>query len=97
MKSPEEFSSELSRSSRGAAFSSARRKLVTTLHPEVRQAANRGLQVFPVPEVAQWTGHPEQLLEEATVEISCLARRAGGRESLLRLARHPLQILHSPA
>ena len=72
MKSPEEILSELGRCSLGSAFSSTRRNSLISTRAELRQAANRGLQIFPVPEIAKWTSHPELLIKEATLEVSRL-------------------------
>jgi len=81
MKSPEEFLSELSRSSRGAVFATARTKPLPSLHPEVWQAANRSLAIFPDPEVARLTGRPEFLIGEATSDISRLEELAAEHPS----------------
>lgn len=42
------------------------------LPDEVREAANRGWRIFPVPEVAKLTGNPDLLIDSATSEISSL-------------------------
>lgn len=76
MKSAEEFLSALDRGSRGAAFSTTRQKPLVSLLTELRKTANRGLEIFPVPEIAQWTRHPELLIREATLEISRLEELA---------------------
>jgi hypothetical protein len=77
MKSPEQFLATLSRSSHGAALSSTRRKpLLIALRTELQQTANRGIQIFPVPGIAQWTGQTDLLIREATVEISRLEELA---------------------
>ena len=76
MKSPEEFLSELCRSSRGETLKLAKAKPLSRLHAEVQQAANLGLPVFPVPEVARLTGRPESLIAEATSDICRLEELA---------------------
>ena len=48
----------------------------SSLDPEVRQAANRGLAVFPVPEFAKLTGQSEFLVGEATSDVSRLEELA---------------------
>lgn len=73
MKSIEAFLLDLARrqSSSSAALTSDRLK-----HPAipdaVRQAANRGWQVFPVSALAKLKGDPDQLIGEATSDISRL-------------------------
>jgi hypothetical protein len=69
MKSPEEFLSEFCRSSRSSVFAGAQSESLPSLHPDVRKAANHGLAVFPVPEVARLTGRPELLIAEATSDF----------------------------
>ena len=73
MRSLEEFFNEHNkRDFRGLAQTSASRQSRFELHPELRQAANRGLAIFPVPESARLTGQPERLIGEATSQISRL-------------------------
>jgi hypothetical protein len=73
MKSPEEFFSERKlRISLDEAFTSPRGKSVLTLHPEVRQAASRGLEIFPIPEFAAFSGRSDLLIGEATTNASHL-------------------------
>jgi len=73
MRSLEDFFNEHNKPDlRGVAFNSARRQPHFELHLELRQAANRGLEVFPVPEIARLAGQPERLIGEATSDISCL-------------------------
>lgn len=76
MKSPEEFLSELCRSSRGSVFSSAPTKSLPSLHPDLRKAANHSLTVFPVPEEARLTGRLEALIREGTSDVSRLEELA---------------------
>lgn len=76
MISPEDFLSELCRTSRGEDFASARTQPHSGLHADVRQAANLGLAVFPVPEVARLTRRPESLIAEATSDICRLEELA---------------------
>lgn len=76
MKSAEVFLSELNRSSRGAVLTSAGMKPLSSLHPAVRQAASRGLAVFPVPELAKLTGQSDFLIGEATSDLSRLEELA---------------------
>jgi hypothetical protein len=96
MKSPEQFFAELGQTSRQPVSSSTTPTSLTALHPEVRQAAIRGLAVFPVPEIAQWTGNPDRLIERATDEVSrlqelaaenprCAWRATSSRFCILRL------------
>jgi len=80
MKSPEVFLSELNLRSRRAVVMTTRLNPVPSLSCEVRQAANRGLAVFPVPEFAKLTGKPEFFIGEATSDIS---RLESGRPSTL--------------
>jgi hypothetical protein len=73
MRSLEEFFNEHNkRDFRGLALTSAKRKPVFELHLELRQAANRGLEVFPIPEIAKLAGQQDRLIGEATSEISRL-------------------------
>lgn len=81
MKSPEEFLSELSRTSCAASFMPAHTKPQSRLHSDVRHAANLGLAVFPIPEIARLTGKPELLIGEATTEISLLEELAAEHPS----------------
>jgi len=46
------------------------------LHPEVRAMANRGLWIFPVPEIATITADPELLIAEATTDLIRLEEMA---------------------
>lgn len=46
------------------------------LHSELRQAANRGFEIFPVPEIAKLAGQPERLLGEATSDVDRLEELA---------------------
>ena len=86
MKSAEVFLSELNRSSRGAVLTSTGMKPLSSLHPAVRQVANRGLAVYPVPELAKLTGQSDFLIGEATSDISRLEELA---------AEHPGSIWHA--
>jgi hypothetical protein len=81
MKSPEVFLSELNLSSRSAVVMTTRLNPVPSLSCEVRQAANRGLAVFPVPEFAKLTGKPEFFIGEATSDISRLEEWAAEHPS----------------
>lgn len=76
MRSPEQFFAELGQISRQTVSTPTTPYPLTSLHPEVRQAVNRGLAVFPVSEIAQWTGNPERLTEQATDEVSRLQELA---------------------
>ncbi|MFP5234355.1 MAG: bifunctional DNA primase/polymerase [Acidobacteriota bacterium] len=53
----------------GTAFQSPRGKSLSTLHPDVCQTANRGLEIFPVPEFAMFSGHADLLIGEATSDL----------------------------
>ena len=72
VKSLEDFFYEVSQTSREKALSRNGPNSLTILHPELCEAVHRGLEIFPVPEVAQWTRQPERLIEEATCDISRL-------------------------
>lgn len=77
MKSIEEFFSEQNRLNViSAACNSQQRKPLTPLHDEVLQAANRGFQIFPEPELARLFGQPEQLIDEASNDTSHLEELA---------------------
>ena len=77
MRSLEDFFNEHNkRDLRGVALTSARREPHFELHLELRQAANRGLEIFPVPKIAKLTGQPERLIGEATSDISRLEELA---------------------
>lgn len=76
MKAPEERLSQFGRSSRGAAFSPKRGKPLVSLRTAVQQATIRGLRIVPVPQIVQWTGKPELLVKEATLEITRLEELA---------------------
>jgi hypothetical protein len=69
------------------------RKLVSPLHVEVRDAANRGFAAFPVPETATLIGQAEQLIDEATSDISRLEELAAKHPSCgWRVALDPSQL-----
>jgi hypothetical protein len=73
MKSIEEFFSEQNRRNViSTACDSQQRKPLSPLHDEVLQAANRGFQVFPEPEMARLFGQQEQLIDEASNDTSRL-------------------------
>ncbi len=77
MRSLDDFFNEHNkRDFRGLAQTSATRRSRFELHPELRQAANRGLAIFPVPESARLTGQPEMLIGEATSQTSRLEELA---------------------
>lgn len=73
MKTLEEFFYEQNRRSLPcSAFSSPHGKLLSALRAEVRETANRGFAIFPVTELSRLTGQPDQLIGEATSDISRL-------------------------
>jgi hypothetical protein len=74
MKSIEMYLSELARhrNSQYAASTSRDNNCLLTLPEEVRQAANRGWQIFPVSPLAKFSGNPDLLIAEATSEVSRL-------------------------
>jgi hypothetical protein len=73
MRSLEEFFRERNRRTfPGLAHNVKANQPRLELHPELRQAANRGLLIFPVPEIAKLTGQPDQLIGEATCDGSRL-------------------------
>ena len=77
MRSLEEFFHDQSkRAVHDHALPSPATKPRFELYPELRQAANRGFDVFPVPEIARLTGQPERLIGEATSDISRLEELA---------------------
>lgn len=77
MKSIEEFLLQHPRrDSRGAVRTSPSGKSHSSLPPEVRQIANRGLAVFPAPEFARLNGREDFLIGEATSQISRLEELA---------------------
>lgn len=55
---------------------SATHRSVFELQHELRQAANCGLKIFPVPEIAKLTGQADWLIGEATSDISRLEELA---------------------
>lgn len=67
----EEFFSQLP-DPRSAAFTSLECTHDSLLPDEVRQAANRGLRIFPAGQVAKLTGNSDLLIGEATCDISRL-------------------------
>ncbi len=78
MRSLEElFPERNTRALADRALTSATRQPRFELHPELRQAANRGFEIFPVPEIARLAGQPERLIGEATSDISRLEELAG--------------------
>ena len=91
MRSLEDFFNEHNkRDFRGLALTFARRQPLFELHLELRQAANRGLKVFPVPEIAKLAGQPERLIGEATSDISRLEEsRSSIRFAVWRVALGP--------
>jgi len=75
MKSIDAFFSERNlRASRESVYWT--RGFASPLHVEVRQAAERGFAVFPVPEPARLAGRPEHLIAEATSEMSLVEELA---------------------
>jgi hypothetical protein len=77
MRSLEEFFNEHNkRAFRDLALTSAKHQSLFKLHPELRQAANRGLEIFPVPEIAKLAGQPDLLIGEATSDVSRLEELA---------------------
>lgn len=77
MKSLAEFFSEgNSQSWRDRVIESKNGQVVAGLHPEVSATANRGLEVFPVPEFARFSGQPELLIGEATSDLGRLEELA---------------------
>lgn len=78
MRSLEEFFSERNTQALAdRALTSATHQSRFELHPELRQAANRGFEIFPVPEIARLAGQQERLIGEATSDISRLEELAG--------------------
>ncbi len=78
MRSLEEFFSERNTQALAdRALTSATHQSRFELHPELRQAANRGFEIFPVPEIARLAGQQERLIGEATSDISRLEDLAG--------------------
>ena len=77
MRSLEEFFSEHNkRAFRDLALTSVKHQSRFKLHPELHQAANRGLEIFPVPEIAKLAGRPDLLIGEATSDVSRLEELA---------------------
>jgi len=77
MKSIEQFFSEQNRRNViNTACDSQQRKPLSPLHDEVLQAASRGFQVFPEPEMARLFGQQEQLIDEASNDTSRLKELA---------------------
>lgn len=77
MRSLEDFFRERNpRSWRGPTVASAQRKPLSGLYPEVRAAANRGLQVFPVSDYARVSRQPNLLIAEASCDIARLEEMA---------------------
>jgi hypothetical protein len=77
VKSIEEFLLQHPRrDSRGAVRTSPNGKSHSSLPPEVRQIANRGLAVFPAPEFARLNGREDFLIGEATSQIARLEELA---------------------
>lgn len=78
MEPIEEFLCNLTRrqSQPSAAFASDHFKPHPDLPDLVRQAANRGWQIFPVPPLAKLKGNPDLLIAEATSDISRLQELA---------------------
>ncbi len=73
MKIPDGYISVRNRRiSSDAAFTSLRGKSTSPLHPELRQAASRGLEIFPVSELAKLTGNLDLLIGKASSDISRL-------------------------
>lgn len=77
MRSLEEFFRERNRRTfPGLALNAKANHARFELHPDLRQAANRGLRIFPVTEIAKLTGQPDQLIGEATCDVSRLEELA---------------------
>ena len=77
MRSLEEFFRERNRRTfPGLALNAKANHARFELHPDLRQAVNRGLRIFPVTEIAKLTGQPDQLIGEATCDVSRLEELA---------------------
>lgn len=77
MKTLDEFFSDQNR--RTPAFPRSgcpQQNLFSALRQEVRDAANRGFAIFPVPDLAKLTAQRDLLIGEATSDISCLEQLA---------------------
>jgi hypothetical protein len=74
MKSIEVYLSELARHRNSQYRASTSRDNISRsrLPEEVRQAANRGWQIFPVSPLAKFSGNPDLLIAEATSQVSRL-------------------------
>jgi hypothetical protein len=57
-------------------FGSSQRSSFSVLSQELRETANRGLAIFPVPDLARLTAQRDQLISEATSDISRLEELA---------------------
>jgi hypothetical protein len=69
----EEFFSEHNRNiSTSSRLGSSQRKLLAVLKQEVRDTANRGFAIFPVPELAKLTAQRDRLIGEATSDSARL-------------------------
>lgn len=77
MKTLEEFFSEHNKGiSPFPRFGSPQRNLISALRQEVRDTANRGFAIFPVPDLAKLTVQQDLLIGEATSDISRLEELA---------------------
>ena len=77
MRSLEEFFREGNRRTvPGRALNAKANQARFELHPDLHQAANRGLRIFPATEIAKLTGQPDQLIGEATCDVSRLEELA---------------------
>jgi hypothetical protein len=77
MKTLEEFFSEHNSGiSRFPRFGSPQRNQFSALRPEVRDTANRGFAIFPVPELAKLTAQRDLLIGEATSDVTRLKELA---------------------
>jgi hypothetical protein len=77
MKTLEEFFSEYNRGiSPVPGFGSSKGSPFSVLRPELRDSANRGFAMFPVPEFARLTAQRDLLIGEATSDLSRLEELA---------------------
>ena len=77
MKTLEEFFSEHNRSiSPVPRFGSSQRSPLLVLSQELRDTANRGLAIFPVPDLAKLTAQRDLLISDATSDVSRLEELA---------------------